>query len=118
MPRGAEYDDGVPHSDNAVKAGQTKVHGAGDSVCARSYLQFSSIPLSSADRSEYLKLMVSDVQNAQMGRVFRTAEFPEAARELSGNATSFGGSAGHSSGKGGHEPKSLGEHKGLGAHKD
>ena len=32
MPRGAEYDDGVPHSDNAIKAGQTKVHGAGNSV--------------------------------------------------------------------------------------
>ncbi|KAE8379754.1 hypothetical protein BDV26DRAFT_291067 [Aspergillus bertholletiae] len=84
MPRGAEYDDGVPHSDNAVDAGQTKVHGAGNA-------------------------------NAQMGRVYRTAELPEAIKDLHGNATSFGGSAGHSSGKGGHEPKSLGEHKGMGA---
>ncbi|GMG46500.1 unnamed protein product [Aspergillus oryzae var. brunneus] len=86
MPRGAEYDDGVPHSDNAIPQGETNVHGAGNS-------------------------------NVQMGRVSRTAELPEAAKELSGNAVSFGGSAGHSSGKGGHEPKSLGENKGLGAHK-
>jgi len=29
MPRGAEFDDGKPQSDNAIDAGETKVHGAG-----------------------------------------------------------------------------------------
>ncbi|KAK5310777.1 hypothetical protein LTR70_009235 [Exophiala xenobiotica] len=29
MPRGADYDDGKPQSDNAVEAGEDKVHGAG-----------------------------------------------------------------------------------------
>jgi len=29
MPRGAEFDDGKPRSDNAIDAGETKVHGAG-----------------------------------------------------------------------------------------
>ncbi|KAB8234817.1 hypothetical protein ETB97_009365 [Aspergillus alliaceus] len=86
MVRGAEYDDGVPHSDNAIEAGKTKVHGAGSS-------------------------------NPEMGRVYRTAELPEAAKQTGGNATSIGGSAGHSSGKGGHDPKTWGENKGLGAHK-
>ncbi|KAE8354205.1 hypothetical protein BDV28DRAFT_131423 [Aspergillus coremiiformis] len=82
MVRGAEYDDGVPHSDNAIEAGRTKAHGS---------------------------------SNPEMGRVSRTAELPEAAKRTGGHAMSFGGSAGHSSGKGGHEPKFLGENKGLGA---
>ena len=28
MPRGADYDDGKPQSDNAINAGEDKVHGA------------------------------------------------------------------------------------------
>jgi hypothetical protein len=32
MPRGAEYDNGVPQSDNAIEAGETKVHGTGSGV--------------------------------------------------------------------------------------
>jgi hypothetical protein len=29
MPRGADYDDGVPRSDNAIEASEDKIHGAG-----------------------------------------------------------------------------------------
>lgn len=27
MPRGADYDNGIPQSDNAIEAGPDKVHG-------------------------------------------------------------------------------------------
>jgi hypothetical protein len=27
MPRGAEYDNGIPQSDNAIEAGENKAHG-------------------------------------------------------------------------------------------
>ncbi|PYH46276.1 uncharacterized protein BP01DRAFT_355915 [Aspergillus saccharolyticus JOP 1030-1] len=83
MPRGAEYDDGVPHSDNAIEAGQTKAHGTGS-------------------------------DNDTLNRAQRTAPLPEAAQS-SGGTYSIQGGAGHSSGKGGHEPKTLGDKKGLGA---
>lgn len=29
MPRGADYDDGVPRSDNAIESGEDKAHGTG-----------------------------------------------------------------------------------------
>lgn len=32
MVRGAEYDNGVPQSDNAIEAGATKAHGTGATV--------------------------------------------------------------------------------------
>ncbi|PWY92158.1 hypothetical protein BO70DRAFT_282003 [Aspergillus heteromorphus CBS 117.55] len=86
MPRGAEYDNGVPQSDNAIDPGQTKVHG-------------------------------TNPENDHLNRVQRTAELPEAAQS-SGGTYSAQGSSGPTksgSGKGGHEPKTLGEKKGLGA---
>ncbi|RAL03074.1 uncharacterized protein BO80DRAFT_463290 [Aspergillus ibericus CBS 121593] len=85
MPRGAEYDNGVPQSDNAIDAGETKVHG-------------------------------TNPDNDHLNRVQRTAPLPEAAHS-SGGTYSIGGSAGPNkfgSGKGGHEPKTLGDKKGLG----
>jgi hypothetical protein len=50
-----------------------------------------------------------------MNRVDRTAPLPEDM----GNREPYSGqgSLSHGSGKGGHEPKTLGENKGLGAHK-
>ncbi|EAW14855.1 uncharacterized protein ACLA_002660 [Aspergillus clavatus NRRL 1] len=83
MPRGAEYDNGVPQSDNAIDAGQNKVHGINPA-------------------------------NDHLGRVDHTAPLPDVP---AGSQMSFGAAPGHSSGKGGHEPHSLGEKKGLGAHK-
>lgn len=61
----------------------------------------------------------STQKDADINRVHRTAELPEAAKS-SGGLHSGGGSSGPTqsgSGKGGHEPKTLGENKGLGAHK-
>ncbi|KAF7136818.1 hypothetical protein CNMCM5793_006336 [Aspergillus hiratsukae] len=83
MPRGAQYDNGIPQSDNAIEAGETKVHGTGSG-------------------------------NDHLARADRTAPFPDIPE---GGMHSGGGAPGHSSGKGGHDPRSLGEHKGLGAHK-
>ncbi|EHA23302.1 hypothetical protein ASPNIDRAFT_173308 [Aspergillus niger ATCC 1015] len=103
MPRGAEYDDGVPHSDNAIEAGETKVHGTNPAVCP----------------SFNLQSCIKRRNNDHLNRVQRTAPLPEAAQS-SGGEYSIGGSSGPNksgSGKGGHEPKTLGEKKGLGAHK-
>ncbi|KAI9933104.1 hypothetical protein ASPWEDRAFT_42861 [Aspergillus wentii DTO 134E9] len=83
MPRGAEYDNGVPQSDNAIEAGQNQVHG-------------------------------TNPENNHLNRLNKVAELPDAATK-SGGEHSAQGSAGHPSGKGGHEPKTLGENKGTGA---
>lgn len=32
MVRGAEFDNGVPQSDNAIEVGETKAHGVGATV--------------------------------------------------------------------------------------
>ncbi|PYI35914.1 hypothetical protein BP00DRAFT_333350 [Aspergillus indologenus CBS 114.80] len=86
MPRGAEYDDGVPHSDNAIEAGQTKVHG-------------------------------TNPDNDTLNRAQRTAPLPKESGQASGFLSAQGSSGPRKfgSGKGGHEPKTLGEKKGLGA---
>ncbi|PCH08080.1 Hypothetical protein PENO1_002740 [Penicillium occitanis (nom. inval.)] len=78
MPRGAEFDNGVPQSDNAIETGPNKAHGTN--------------PGSDIDRSN------------------KAASLPETMGE--NNLASGGGSAGPratGSGKGGHEPKTLGE---------
>lgn len=57
-------------------------------------------------------------QNATLNRAHKAAELPEEAHK--GGLHSGGGSSGPTqggSGKGGHEPKTTGEKKGLGAHK-
>jgi len=33
MVRGAQYDNGIPQSDNAIEAGETKAHGVNEGVC-------------------------------------------------------------------------------------
>ncbi|RMJ27241.1 hypothetical protein PHISP_01893 [Aspergillus sp. HF37] len=88
MPRGADYDNKAPQSDNAIEQGENKAHGVGDP------------------------------SNATLNRTNKTAELPEEA--LKGGLHSGQGSSGPTqggSGKGGHEPKTMGENKGLGAHK-
>ncbi|EAL86054.1 conserved hypothetical protein [Aspergillus fumigatus A1163] len=96
MPRGAEYDNGIPQSDNAIEAGETKVHGTNSAVCPANHLQHPKH------------------DNDHLDRVNRTADLPDVP---AGGMHSGGGAPGHSSGKGGHEPRTLGENKGLGAHK-
>ncbi|KAJ5621028.1 hypothetical protein N7510_005012 [Penicillium lagena] len=86
MPRGAEFDNGVPQSDNAIEAGVTKAHG-------------------------------TDNKDAELNRVHKVAPMPE---ETGSNREVFPGQASagptkSGSGKGGHEPKTLGENKGVGA---
>lgn len=34
MVRGAEYDNGVPQSDNPIENGPNKAHGVGNEVCS------------------------------------------------------------------------------------
>ncbi|KAL2863250.1 uncharacterized protein BJX67DRAFT_384868 [Aspergillus lucknowensis] len=87
MPRGVEYTGDNQYSDNPIEGGQTKVHG-------------------------------TNPDYDHMNRVDRTAALPEDM----GNPTPYSGQSSfgkrqHGSGKGGHEPKTLEEHKGLGAHK-
>lgn len=87
MPRGAEYDDGIPHSDNAIEPGHDIIHG-GDGKSTSE----SGVP-----------------------RANKTADMPEGLQESHDGVHSGGGSVGigsHTgSGKGGHEPKSIGQHK-------
>ncbi|KAJ5586709.1 uncharacterized protein N7459_002474 [Penicillium hispanicum] len=87
MVRGAQYDNGVPQSDNAIENGPNQVHGVG-------------------------------ATDAPINRVNKVAPMPEetgSQRDVY-SGTGSGGSATHSgSGKGGHEPKTLGENKGRGA---
>ncbi|KAJ5223335.1 hypothetical protein N7468_007877 [Penicillium chermesinum] len=86
MVRGAEYDNGIPQSDNPIEAGETKAHGVGNS-------------------------------DAPLEHTKKVAPMPEYTES---NPEVFGGLANTNpnnsgSGKGGHEPKSLGEKKGLGS---
>ncbi|GLI75231.1 hypothetical protein PoHVEF18_003484 [Penicillium ochrochloron] len=83
MVRGAEYDNGVPQSDNAIEAGATKAHGTGTT-------------------------------DAPINRVNKVAPMPEETGSQREVYSGMGG-AGSNSGKGGHEPKTLGENKGRGA---
>ncbi|KAJ5649284.1 uncharacterized protein N7484_003007 [Penicillium longicatenatum] len=86
MPRGAEYDNGIPQSDNAIEAGETKAHGVGN-------------------------------DNAPLNHTQKVAPMPE---ETGSHRDVHPGYTGipqnpEGSGKGGHEPKTLGENKGLGS---
>ncbi|KAJ5919615.1 hypothetical protein N7454_009450 [Penicillium verhagenii] len=85
MVRGADYDNGVPQSDNAIEAGQTKAHGVGN-------------------------------DNAPLNHTQKVAPMPEetgSQRDVFPGTSGIGHNSG--SGKGGHDPKTLGEKKGLGA---
>ncbi|KAF9891487.1 hypothetical protein FE257_003954 [Aspergillus nanangensis] len=88
MPRGAEYDNNIPQSDNAIDAGSNKVHG-------------------------------TNPEHSDINRVHKTADLPDA--DFHGQGVFPGvsnlGPQSSGSGKGGHEPRTLGENKGTGAHK-
>ncbi|KAF3395794.1 hypothetical protein F1880_006605 [Penicillium rolfsii] len=83
MVRGADYDNGIPQSDNPIEAGTTKAHGTG-------------------------------ATDAPLDRVNKVAPMPEETGSQR-DVYSGAGAPGSSSGKGGHEPKTLGEKKGLGS---
>ncbi|KAJ9227103.1 hypothetical protein DTO271D3_3135 [Paecilomyces variotii] len=87
MPRGADYDNGIPQSDNAIEQGTDAVHGLSQG-------------------------------NENITRANKPAPFPDG--DFEDGLHSGQGSRGtppSGSGKGGHDPKTLGERKGLGAHK-
>lgn len=102
MPRGSEYANAPAQSDNPIEAGETKAHGT------------SGVSPSSAILHEP---QLTNIQNTDLNRVNKVAEFPEGAKGTgtAANPLSGQGSAGHQDGKGGHDPKTLGENKGLGA---
>lgn len=105
MVRGAEYDNGVPQSDNAIEAGATKAHGTGATVRCNDP-NFTTLNAQNTN--------IITIQDAPIERVNKVAPMPEetgSQREVYSGA----GSAGSNSGKGGHEPKTLGENKGRGA---
>ncbi|KAJ6034359.1 hypothetical protein N7499_001565 [Penicillium canescens] len=88
MVRGAEYDNGLPQSDNPIENGPDKVHGTGNE---------------SADLSRSHKAApMPDQTGSGLPDVFPG--------QGSGGYENTPGS-----GKGGHEPKTLGEKKGLGS---
>ncbi|KIX99474.1 uncharacterized protein Z520_05050 [Fonsecaea multimorphosa CBS 102226] len=88
MPRGAEYDDGKPHSDNAIEAEHDIVHGGSKST-----------------------------SEAELSGPKKAAPLPEGMDEMNDRTLSGGAALGHQSGKGGHDPRTMGEHKGLSGHR-
>lgn len=107
MPRGSEYANAPPQSDNPIGAGENKAHGVSG---VRSFPQYSEL--------FFLSMQITDnlfLQSDDLSRTHKTAEFPEGAIGTGTTPLSGQGSAGHESGKGGHETKTLGENKGHGA---
>lgn len=48
MVRGAEFDNGVPQSDNPIENGPNKAHGVGNEVCSTAIpIQWTSLHLGS-----------------------------------------------------------------------
>ncbi|BDD58832.1 hypothetical protein MPDQ_007478 [Monascus purpureus] len=88
MPRGIEYDEDISQSENPVLQENSKVHGVNSA-------------------------------NLEMSRVYRTAELPEAALQPPGFHSGMGsrGFKNTGSGKGGRNPRTMGEKKGMMAHK-
>ncbi|KAJ5222112.1 uncharacterized protein N7469_010999 [Penicillium citrinum] len=84
MVRGAEYDNGIPQSDNAIENGPNKAHGVG-----------------AADGPLDRKVAPMPAETGSGREVF------------SGQGSA--GPTNSGSGKGGHEPKTLGQNKGTGA---
>ncbi|CAG8315582.1 unnamed protein product [Penicillium salamii] len=87
MVRGADFDNGVPQSDNPIENGPNKAHGTGDAP---------------ADLSRSHKAAPMPEETGSGRDVFPG--------QASGGYENTSGS-----GKGGHEPKSTGEQKGHGA---
>lgn len=109
MPRGAEYDNGVPQSDNAVEAGHNIVHG--DGKVTQANMRNSTTVLPNIELTRRLQ----PTSESDVSRSHKTAPLPEGLKESHDETHSGGGSRGlqgHTgSGKGGHEPKSVGQHK-------
>lgn len=112
MPRGAEFDHGVPQSDNPIEAREDLIHGGSKVKPPQNPLRITRLI---RDFSAVQPTSESSVAGAH-----KAAPLPEGLNEVPDGVHSGGGSRGvpgyTGSGKGGHEPKSLGENKGQGAH--
>lgn len=105
MVRGADFDNGVPQSDNPIENGPNKAHGVGATV--RSHHSIERHDISNELRK----------QDEAPNRAHKAAPMPEetgSGREVFSGQGSGGAATTSGSGKGGHEPKTLGERKGLG----
>ncbi|KAJ5958112.1 uncharacterized protein N7479_005262 [Penicillium vulpinum] len=68
MVRGADYDNGVPQSDNPIENGPNKAHGTGKEVCFRS----NSNPM------EFTVTISNTIkQPADLSRSHKAAPMPE-----------------------------------------
>merc|ERR1711939_220224 len=88
MPRGAEYDDGVPHSDNAIEAGEDKAHGTRGTT-----------------------------DEVEVERANKTASMPDLS-EVNDRTASGGAATGHQDGHGHDSPGTKGESTSSGLRKD
>lgn len=114
MVRGAQYDNGIPQSDNAIEVGETKAHGVNEGV------HKSTISISPRI---WFFLTRSNIQvgSEPIDRSYKAAEPPEDIADPNKkywfSAQGSKGFPNSGSGKGHEGPRGLGEHKGLGAHK-
>ncbi|EXJ60687.1 hypothetical protein A1O7_04840 [Cladophialophora yegresii CBS 114405] len=88
MPRGAEHEDGKPQSDNAVEAGQDKIHGGGKTT-----------------------------DEVEISHAKKTAPLPDLS-EVNDRTLSFGAAPGHQDGHGHEAPRTQGERTGMGSKND
>lgn len=105
MVRGADYDNGIPQSDNAIENGPNKAHGVGATVCCN-FIHHTS-----------WNQFLTNSQDAPVNRASKVAPMPAETgsdRDVF-PGLSHAGPTNSGSGKGGHEPKSVGENKGTGA---
>ncbi|KIW68439.1 hypothetical protein PV04_04385 [Phialophora macrospora] len=88
MPRGAEFDDGKPQSDNAIEVGQDKIHGGGQTT-----------------------------DNVEIDHAKKTAPLPDLS-EVNDRTLSGGAAPGHQDGHGHEAPRTQGERTGMGSKND
>ncbi|KAJ9643647.1 uncharacterized protein PV06_09166 [Exophiala oligosperma] len=120
MPRGAEYDNGVPQSDNAIGGEKNIIHGGDGKVLHKHATPLFLIWSENKELSQTLAnypLRQQPTTESEIAGAKKAAPMPEGLSEVHDEVHSGGGSRGNleGSGKGGHEPKTLGENKGLNA---
>lgn len=110
MPRGAEYVNEPPRSDNAIEQGQDAAHGIGK-------VRLTRASSSAAHPWEEITDYTQTTDEAPISRPNKTAPLPEGLSEVNDRTHSAGSWAAtrSGSGDGGHDPKEMGERKGLGA---
>lgn len=108
---GIDYETDITQADNPVLPVYHRVHG-------RSKVSHVKPRPAALPQCLYI-IIVLRTQNAEMSRVHRTAELPEAALQPPGHYSGSGSSGKNKigSGKGGHGRRTNGEKAGMKAHK-